>query len=113
MEYGSLTAENQAVKREKAVEKQSLESAIDTAERKKAEEESRMKNMAMESAINAIALADLKGNVTYVNRCFLKMWGYQDKEEVLGKLDVEFWDSGEAATGVMEALRNGAIGPAS
>ena len=105
MEYESLIAGNQTVKCEKAVERQSVQSPEDITTRTKAEE-LRIKNIAIESSINAIALADLKGKVTYVNRSFLKMWGYQAKREVLGKPAVEFWQSGETAARVIEVLRN-------
>lgn len=60
-------------------------------ERKKAEESLRIKDNALESSINAIAIADIEGNLTYVNKSFLKMWGYDDDKEVLGKLAVDFW----------------------
>jgi len=59
-------------------------------ERKRVEEELRMKNIAIESAISAIAIADLEGKLTYVNDAFLRMWGYASEEEVLGKPAIEF-----------------------
>ncbi|MBW2311693.1 MAG: PAS domain-containing protein, partial [Deltaproteobacteria bacterium] len=34
--------------------------------------------------INGIAIADMEGNITYVNRSFLDMWGY-DIEGSAGK----------------------------
>jgi len=48
----------------------------DITERRQAEEELRVKDMAITSSINAVAIADLEGNVTYVNDAFLRMWGY-------------------------------------
>jgi len=65
--------------------------------RKRAEENLWLKNIAMESSINAIAFADLQGNLTYVNDSFLKMWGYDNERQVLGKLAISFWlDNTEA-----------------
>jgi PAS domain S-box-containing protein len=76
---------------------------IDITERKQAEETLRIKNNAIESSINAIVFADLEGNLTYVNKSFLKMWGYDDS--VLGKPFVEFWQMKEKASKVVEILR--------
>lgn len=46
---------------------------------------------AAESSIISLITTDLKGNLTYVNPFFLKMWGYQKAEEVLGRHASEFW----------------------
>ncbi len=56
----------------------------EAAERKGIEEELRIKDSAIASAIDGIALADLDGNITYVNDAALKMWGSDDPSEVLG-----------------------------
>jgi PAS domain S-box-containing protein len=42
------------------------------------------------SSINAIAIADPQGNLVYVNRSFLRMWGYSDETHLLGKPFVQF-----------------------
>ena len=42
-----------------------------------------VRNHALSSSINAILLADLEGNVTYVNPSFVSMWRYSNKDEVL------------------------------
>ncbi len=72
-------------------------------ERKKVEEELRIKDNAVASSINAIAVADLEGNLTYVNHAFLRMWGYDDEKEILEKNAVEFWQVAEEAVAVMQA----------
>jgi len=69
------------------------------------QEELRIKDSAIASSINAIALADLEGNLTYVNQSFLELWGYDDKE-VQGKAAIEFWQMGEKAAEIIETLRN-------
>lgn len=76
------------------------------------EEEMRVKDNAIASSINAVAIADLEGNVTYVNHAFLRMWGYDDENEVVGKNAVEFWQVTEEAVKVMQVAmdRGGWIG---
>lgn len=51
----------------------------------------RIKDNAIESSINAIAFADLEGNITYVNDSFIHMWGYEREEDVLGHPLASFW----------------------
>jgi len=80
--------------------------ARDITERKRAEEALRIRDSAIASSINAIALADLEGNLTYANSSFLKLWEYDDEKEVLGKPAVEFWQMEEKALEVVEALRD-------
>jgi len=53
---------------------------------------------------NAIAITDLEGNQTYVNPSFLKLWGYDDENEVLGRHASEFSQMTEDVTTSMEAL---------
>ncbi|MFX1392698.1 MAG: PAS domain S-box protein [Promethearchaeota archaeon] len=76
----------------------------DITERKIAQESLLIKNNAIESSINAIAIADLKGFLTYVNPSFLRMWGYQSEKEVLGRLNTKFWQLEHKATEVVKAL---------
>ena len=75
------------------------------AGRKWTEAALQVKDWAIESAINAIAISDLEGNLNYVNPAFLKLWGYSAQADVLGKSAVGFWQMGENAAEVMEALR--------
>ncbi len=69
------------------------------------EKELRIKEEAIASSINAITIADIKGNLTYVNRSFLNLWGYDEDKEVLGKPVTELLQEGEKALEVMEVLR--------
>jgi len=57
----------------------------DITERKRIENELRIKDFAVTSAATGIAIADLDGIVTYVNLACLRMWDYEQEEEVLGK----------------------------
>lgn len=75
--------------------------------RKKLEVELRIKEEAIASSINAIVLANLEGNLTYVNLSFLDMWGYVNDREVLGKSVTEFWENREKILEVLKALARG------
>jgi two-component system, cell cycle sensor histidine kinase and response regulator CckA len=79
----------------------------DRTERKRIQDELRIKDNAIDSSINAIAMADLQGKLTYVNLSFLQMWGYDDEKEVLGKLVLEFWETEENAIEVVKTLQKG------
>jgi len=57
----------------------------DITEKKAAEQQLLIKDLAIASTLNGIGIADLAWNVTYVNRSFLTMFGYDDEAEVLGK----------------------------
>jgi len=61
-------------------------------ERKRVEEALKIKDAAIESSINAIALVDLRGYFTYVNPSFRKLTGYENNE-VIGKLATSFWEN--------------------
>jgi PAS domain S-box-containing protein len=74
-------------------------------ERKRLEQELRVKDSAIASSINAIALADLQANLTYANTAFLRLWGHDDEGEVLGKPAVSFWHEEEKAAAIVAALR--------
>ena len=57
---------------------------------------------AVESSVNAIALCDLKGNLTYVNDSFLILWGYDKADEIIGKPCRAFWEDAEKAAEIYE-----------
>jgi PAS domain S-box-containing protein len=76
----------------------------DITERKKAEKELMIKDLAVDSTINAILLAEPRGKLTYVNPAFMRMWGYQENE-VLGRHFVEFWQDEHKALDILDAIR--------
>ncbi|MCP4345473.1 MAG: response regulator [Desulfobacterales bacterium] len=65
----------------------------DRMARKQAEESLRIKECAIASSINAIAITDVDGNITYVNPSFLNIWGYDNENDVLGKPSGRFWQA--------------------
>jgi PAS domain S-box-containing protein len=78
----------------------------DISERKRAEEALRTKDSAIASSISPVALADLDGNVTYVNPSLVRMWGFADEKDALGKPASAFWQTREKALEVAKALRD-------
>lgn len=74
-------------------------------DRKKAEKELKIKESAIAASINAIAIADLHGNLTYVNQSFLSLWAHENEKDVLGKPMINFWQSKDEALTFMENLQ--------
>lgn len=77
---------------------------MDTIDRKKVEEVFRIRDNAVENSISAIVLADLKGKLTYVNRSFLELWGYEKENDVIGKHVSTFWQKEEDASEITKLL---------
>ena len=63
----------------------------DISQRKKAEEAILVKHLAIESSINAVAITDLLGIISYVNPSFYKLWDIAYPADVLGKSIHSFW----------------------
>ncbi|MBN2177810.1 MAG: PAS domain S-box protein, partial [Deltaproteobacteria bacterium] len=81
-----------------------MDSFVDITERKKMEEELRIKDSAIRSSINGIAIGDLEGNITYVNEAFIELWGGEDVSEILGKSAVTFAESEEEGHDIIDVL---------
>lgn len=71
---------------------------------REAQKNLRIKDQALETSVNAIAMGDLNGTLTYVNRAFLRLWGYTDVSEVIGRRATEFWKSPDEAQNVIQVL---------
>lgn len=79
-----------------------IATAIGSAITRKAMEKSlRIKDLALSSALDAVALADMDGYVTYVNPAFLKIWRLQREEDALGRNITTFWHDTDHAVEVM------------
>ncbi len=65
---------------------------FDITERKQAEKAMRIKEYAISSSINGIAMADMNGNLTYTNNSLIDMYQYP-REEILGKNVTLFFES--------------------
>ncbi len=78
---------------------------IDITKRWEAERALRIKDAAIESSINAIAIADPTGMVTYVNPAFLVMWGYDDDRQVIGRSVLEVCGVRNHDSAVIERMK--------
>ncbi len=80
----------------------------DITERKKAEADLWEKAFMLESTSVIIGTSDLDGNMTYANPAFLRAWGFDSLDEVLGRPFPEFWEVGEKRDEIMgQLLGNG------
>jgi PAS domain S-box-containing protein len=80
----------------------------DITERKRIENELRVKDFAVTSAASGIAIADMDGIVTYVNLACLSMWDYEQEEEVLGKHTTNFFaDKNKFGMALKAVLKEG------
>lgn len=79
--------------------------ANDLTERRRAEAALRVKDAALSSAIHAVAIADPEGRLTYANESFLRLWGYEDQRQVVGRSALEFWHTREEAGAALAAVQ--------
>jgi PAS domain S-box-containing protein len=63
----------------------------DISDRLRAEEELKIKTMAVESSINPMGIMDLESNIKYVNNAGVKLWGYKNSKEMIGRPLTDFW----------------------
>jgi len=75
-----------------------------TIERKRAEEHLKIMESAIASSINAIGLANFYGYLNYVNHSLVRMWGYDNADELLGKPTRILWHSLEKAMEVYRVI---------
>jgi len=81
----------------------------DTSERKRVEEALLLKDSAVDSAASGIVFIDPAGKLAFANPSALRMWGYEEESQVLGKPLAFFLKSAdEAAAAFQSAMENGA-----
>jgi len=56
----------------------------DITDRKKFENQLKLKDTAIENSLNAFDIIDENGKFVYVNRAYVKMWGYDHADEIIG-----------------------------
>ncbi|MBI5084860.1 MAG: PAS domain S-box protein [Acidobacteria bacterium] len=73
--------------------------------RKAVEQELRIKEMALASAVAGVAMADLDGRLTYANQAWLDMHGHDTAAGVLGTTPLDHVEKPSDAQAVIEAIR--------
>lgn len=81
--------------------------AQDITERREYQEELELKDRAIESSISGIGITDLEGVLVYVNDSLVRMWGFDHRDEILGRYLPEFWEGDRVAQTVRELLTEG------
>jgi len=56
--------------------------ARDITQRQRMEESLRLKEDAIEYSLGAIAMSDMEGKITYVNKACMRLWGSDNKEDI-------------------------------
>jgi PAS domain S-box-containing protein len=73
-------------------------------EKQLAERELRVMDWAIHSSINAVAMADLQGHITFVNQAFLDLWGYESRQQLENHSLLMLWEKEDEAQQVKDAL---------
>jgi len=77
----------------------------DVTDRRTAEDRLRVLDTVMSSSAQAIAIADARGTLTFANTALRRLWGYDDKQTLLGRSLFEFWRIPEPAEAALEQIR--------
>ena len=88
----------------KLPDKQFVCTIVDITDSKKAKEALLIKDHAISSSINAIAILDLDFNITYVNQSLLKMMECDREQDLLKKNSCKFFDSEQVFDEIRERL---------
>jgi PAS domain S-box-containing protein len=86
-----------------------LHYAINITESKKAKAELILKNLIFESSIAANSISDSEGIITHCNSAFLNIWGYESRDEVIGKPIPLFIKNEDDALKIITALNESGI----
>jgi PAS domain S-box-containing protein len=65
----------------------------------------RLKDHAVQSSIHGIVFSDVNDRIAYANPAFLKMWGYAEDDNPVGKSILSYWVEPETADQVLRFVR--------
>ena len=77
-----------------------------TIEHDNFENELLLKNHAFDSSIVAKSIADTNGVIIEANASFLKLWGYRDKSEIIGKSFEKFLEESQNGPEILSIVDN-------
>ncbi len=63
---------------------------VDITDIKNTENELRLQNEAIENSLNGFDIVDAEGKLIYANKAFVKMYGYESADEIIGMSSVDF-----------------------
>lgn len=81
-----------------------LSSGEDITERRQAEQKLRIKDFAFESSQSADSITNNEGFITHANSSFVKIWGYENSDEVIGKSILDFLVDKDGANQILEEI---------
>ncbi len=81
--------------------------ASDITERKLLEEKHHIQEFALEASPIAMSLADKKGFIFYANDAYVRLWGYKNKDDVIGKHISNFSTTPEQLNQVVSTIADG------
>jgi len=79
----------------------------DISDRKEQEKELLLKESAISSSIAGMGMTDLSGNIIYANDALARMWGYDDKEQLIGTRLVDAFDGERVYTTIQNLQTKG------
>lgn len=77
----------------------------DLTEQERTSEALHISQAVIESSMNAFAMSDLEGRISYVNAAFCKIWQLSDRAEAVGCSVLDFWSDPSHAQSVVVALQ--------
>ncbi len=83
--------------------------ATDITEQKELEEKLHITNFALEASPTAVGLADMNGILFYANEAYVKLWRYNDVNEVIGNHVSHFANSQEQVGQVLSTIQSGEV----
>jgi PAS domain S-box-containing protein len=76
----------------------------DITRRKQAEAELLLKDLVFEHSITANSISDNAGIITHINDTFIRLWGYESRNKVIGKPISDFLKFEDEAINIITAL---------
>ena len=83
----------------------SIGTVQDITDRVALEEQLRLRDEAVAGSTAGIVFADLDGRLSSVNDAFVRLWGYRDASEVIGRLAIDFWAEPEKAAAALREVQ--------
>lgn len=77
----------------------------DVTQLRQAEERLRVLDTVLSSSAQAIGIADRHGTLTFANAALCRLWGFRDREELLGRSLFELWQGAEGPVALLAQVR--------